>query len=123
MERTLYYLELRCIKDVKYPNTEFHTQEVVWFKPDTRAGEMYLFNYKLSDEELGKLGDGNPGKYRGLPGDWGYLPFTRQKRYAKKWKVRSYPEHIARVIDSYGEFKCEVKEIKITYAEIEEEEN
>ena len=48
-----------------------------------------------------------------------YLPFTRQKKNAKKWQIKRYADHEASIINNIGEFNAIVKEIKITYIEEE----
>ena len=48
-----------------------------------------------------------------------YLPFTRQKRFAKKWQIKEWAEKYAKIINNIGEFNAIVKEIKLTYTEEE----
>ena len=48
-----------------------------------------------------------------------HLPYTRQKKNAKKWQVKRYADWYANIINDRGEFKATVKEIKITYEEEE----
>lgn len=115
--KSLYYIECTCINDCKYPNVEFHKGDVVYYNKKAAANEMYLgFNYvekrHNTDEEIEHL-KSTFGRYVS------YLPFTRQKKFAKKWEIRRYPEWEADIINKMGEFNCIVKEIKVTYEEEE----
>ena len=116
MEKSFYYIECTCIKNVKYPNVEFHIGDIVYFNKKASSNEMYLcFNNTehrhLTEEEKNNI----PTIYK-----WSsYLPFTRQKKYAKKWEIKRYANPNARLINSIGEFNAIVKEIKVTYQEEE----
>lgn len=114
MNKSLYYIECTCIKNCIYPNIEFHEGDIFYYNKKARANEMYLWNYKDSNRNISE----EAIKYRGI-GDWSYLPFTRQKKFAKKWQIKEYAENISRLIESRGEFTCSIKEIKITYTEEE----
>ena len=116
MEKSFYYIECTCIKNVKYPNVEFHIGDIVYFNKKASSNEMYLcFNNTehrhLTEEEKNNI----PTIYK-----WSsYLPFTKQKKYAKKWEIKRYANSNARLINSIGEFNAIVKEIKVTYQEEE----
>jgi len=112
MNKSLYYIECTCIKDCVYPNVEFHVGDVLYFNKKASSNEMYLWNRK----DWNKKYPDEIYKYRGV-GDWSYLPFTRQKKNAKKWQVKRYAEWIRDRINERGEFNCVIKEIKITYEE------
>ena len=111
MNKSLYYIECTCIKDVKYPGVEFHVGDVLWYNPNAIGREMCIyFNYKekkhTPDEEVKEI-------YK----KWGhrsYLPLTRTKEYAKKWKVKRAADSSCYYIDREI-FSPVVKEIKITY--------
>ena len=105
---SLYYLEFTCIKDVKFPNVEFHVNDVLYYNPKASAKEMWKYNGITSTET-----DENFRKY--CYGS--YLPFTRLKKNARKYKKLSSLEAIKKYIDAKGDFKCNIKEIKVTYSE------
>lgn len=117
MEKSLYYIECTCVKECKYPNVEFHVGDVVYFNKKAASNEMYLYfnnveHRHLTDEEKNRI----PKIYK-----WSsHLPFTRQKKNAKKWQIKRYAEWEANVINYIGEFNAIVKEIKITYQEVEQ---
>lgn len=118
MNKSLYYIELTCIKDCSYPNVEFHVGEILYYNKKAASNEMYLFSpcinqgSKFMDEDHAK-------KYLGLCGNSLYLPFTRKKSNAKKWQIKRYADQIAECISNRHEFNAVVKEIKITYKEEE----
>jgi len=117
MEKIVYYIECKCIKNCSYPNVDFHIGDIVYYNPKAASNEMYLgYIYKenksLSYEEL------LPYVRRYQPYTT-YLPFTRQKKNAKKWQVKRYPDWTAHLINGVGEFETTVKEIKVTYTEEE----
>lgn len=114
MEKKFYYIECTCIKEVKYPNIEFHIGDIFYYNKKASSNEMYLyFNNKehrhLTQEERNNI----PLEYKMSA----YLPFTRQKKNAKKWEIKSYPDLEACLINNIGEFNAIVKEIKVTYEE------
>lgn len=117
MNKSFYYIELTCIKDVTYPNTEFHKGDVLYFNKKAASNEMYLFN-ALKDPKDPVMNDDHRKKYWGV-GNSIYLPFTRKKQNAKKWEIRRYPENIKNIIDKKGEFTCRIVEIKVSYTEDE----
>lgn len=117
MEKKIYFIECTCIKDCSYPNVDFHVGDVLYFNKKASSNEMYLFySYRdkrhRTDEETKHI-ESTFGKYID------HLPFTRLKKNAKKWEIKRYPEWEARIINDMGEFKAEVKEIKVTYTEEE----
>jgi hypothetical protein len=105
MNKSLYYIECTCIRDCKFPNVEYHIGDIVYFNPKAASNETYV--------GYGK--DKNPYYY------WSstHLPFTRQKKFAKKWQIKEYPERYARMVNDVGQFTAIVKEIKLTYTEEE----
>lgn len=114
MEKKFYYIECTCIKEVKYPNIEFHVGDIFYYNKKASSNEMYLyFNNKehrhLTEEEKNNI----PLEYKLSA----YLPFTRQKKNAKKWEIKRYPDLEASLINNIGEFNAIVKEIKVTYEE------
>lgn len=116
MNKSLYYIECTCIKECKYPNTEFHVGDVVYFNKKAAFNEMYLYfnnteHRHLTDEEKNNI----PLCYKWLA----YLPFTRQKKNAKKWQIKRYADWEAHIINDIGQFNAVVKEIKVTYQEEE----
>ncbi len=117
MEKTIYYIECTCIKDCNYPNVDFHIGDIVYYNPKAASNEMFLGysdkeNRPLTYEEL------LPYSCCYKPHNI-YLPFTRQKKNAKKWQVKRYADWTAHLINGVGEFEATVKEIKITYTEEE----
>ena len=115
MNKSLYYIECTCIKDVKYPNIEFHVGDIFYYNKKASSSEMYLYYNKdhspLTQEQKINI----PLAYKLTA----YLPFTRQKKNAKKWQIKRYADWEAHKINDIGEFNAIVKEIKITYIEEE----
>ena len=113
MVKSLYFVELTCVKECEYANVKFNVGEVVWLNPNAMGKEMRM--YKLCP-------DGSwfntKNKYDYFPNP-SYLPFTRQKKFAKKWQIKHYAEKYASIINRIGEFNAVVKEIKLTYSEEE----
>lgn len=111
MNKTLYYIECTCIKDVKYPNVEIHIGEVLYYNPNVSSNEMYYYyNWKdkvLTPEEEVK-------KIRRSWCHEAHIPLTRKKHYAKKWQVKSAVERACIFIDK-EHFSPVIKEIKLTY--------
>lgn len=120
MNKSLYFIECTANDDVVFDNgwanckygqdnnlikTIYKKGDVVYFNPNASSNEAYV--------GYGK--ERNPYQY------WnhGHLPFTRQKRYAKKWQIKEYANKNARLINSVGQFTAVVKEIKLTYTETE----
>lgn len=101
-------MECICIKDVKFPNVEFHVNDVLYYNPNASAKEMWKYGGISSTET-----DENCRKYYYSS----YLPFTRLKKNARKYKKLSSLEAVKKHIDSKGDFSCKIKEIKVTYVE------
>ena len=120
MEKKLYYIECICIRDVKFPNTEFHVDDVLYYNGNASSNEMWAFNNQafLNADNLYLIeANENIKRYKGLAES--YLPFTRQKRNARKYKKLKQAEHIKSCIERRNDFVCEIKEIKIIYTEEE----
>ena len=117
MNKSLYYIECTCIKDCSYPNIDFNVGDVFYYNKKAASNEMYLsYSYKNkrypTEQEKDHIGV--------TFGKWtSYIPFTRQKRFAKKWEIKRYAEHEANRINDMGEFNAIIKEIKVTYEEEE----
>lgn len=115
--KSLYYIEVTCIKDVSYPNVDLHVGDVLYFNSKASSNEMYLlYSYKhnrhrTKEEEQHVINIF--GRFAS------YIPFTRKKANAKKWQIRSYADGEARWLNNTGEFNAIVKEIKVTYQEEE----
>ncbi len=114
--KSLYYIECTCIKDAKFPNTEFHVGDIVYFNKNATSNEMYLYySYRdskhISAEEMANI------RMNWCMFD-SHLPLTRRKNCAKKWQIKSAAEHAFIHIDTHI-FTPVIKEIKITYQEEE----
>lgn len=121
MEKKLYYIECTCIRDVKFPNTEFHVGDILYYNGKASSDEMYMYNSKAlhnTDYDSFIEMDENIRRYKGLLKQ-SHLPFTRQKKNARKYKKLKQTEWIKTTIENRGDFKCEIKEIKVTYTEEE----
>ena len=120
MNKSLYFIECTANSDLEFENgwancqwgkennlikTIFHKGDIVYYNPKASSNEMYV----------GYGADKNPYRF------WSssHLPFTRQKKFAKKWEIKRYPDDIADTINRIGQFTAVVKEIKITYIEEE----
>ena len=120
MNKSLYYIECTANSDLEFDNgwadceygrknnlikTIFHKGDIVYFNPKATSNETYV----------GYGPDKNPYRY------WSssHLPFTRQKKFAKKWQIKEYAEKNARMINGVGQFTAIIKEIKLTYTEEE----
>ena len=117
MNKSLYYIECTCIKECSCPNIDFHVGDVFYFNKKAASNEMYLsYSYKnkryLTEQEKDFVGV-IFGKYTS------HIPFTRQKRFAKKWEIKRYADWEAMLINEKGIFNAVVKEIKVTYEEEE----
>ena len=119
MNKTLYFVECTCIKECSYPNINFHIGEVFYFNNNAAAREMNLFKMpilqNIRDNVLHKI---KFNTYVGI-GNQTYLPFTRNKKSAKKWQIKKYANIVAHIINLKGEFNAVVKEIAVTYIEKE----
>lgn len=118
MEKKLYYIECTCVRDVKFPNTEFHVDDVLYYNGNASSNEMWIYNNQafLNADNLYLIeANENIKRYKWLAGS--YLPFTRQKKNARKYKKLKQAEHIKSCIENRNDFKCEIKEIKLVYYE------
>ena len=117
MIKSFYYIECTCIQDCSYPNVDFHVGDVLYYNKKTSSKEMYLYynygsNRMLTEQEKDFIAV-TIGKYTS------HIPLTRQKRFAKKWQVKSYADFEANIINSKKMFNAVVKEIKVSYKEEE----
>lgn len=121
MEKKLYYIECTCIKDVRFPNTEFHVGDVLYYCNNASSNEMYIYNnnalHNTDYEHMIEMSE-NINRYKALCNQ-SHLSFTRQKKNARKYKKLKQAEWIKSCIEGREDFKCEIKEIKITYIEEE----
>ena len=120
MNKSLYYIECTCIRDVKFPNTEFHIGDVLYYNNNASSKEMWIFynkNYNTAFPEKDDLyineAYENVKRYAGL--HKGYIPLTRKKKNARIYKKLSQAEWIKSIIERREDFKCDIKEIKVTY--------
>lgn len=112
----IYYIECTCIRDVKFPNTEFHIGDVLYYNGNASSNEMYLYNnITLHNEHMIEISE-NTKRYKAICNQ-SHLPFTRQKKNARKYKKLKQVNNIKTCIESRGDLKCEIKEIKVTYEE------
>lgn len=121
MNKNLYYIECTCIRDVKFPNTEFHVEDVLYYNNNAASKEMWIFFNKYynktvsENDELYRIESyENVQRYSGLCNK-GYIPFTRKKNNARMYKKLSQAEWIKTIIERREDFKCDIKEIKVTY--------
>ena len=110
MNKSLYYIECTCIRDCKFPNVEYHIKDIVYFNPKAVSNETYVGYGKDENGEYK-----NPYSYYRSS----HLPFTRQKKFAKKWQIKDCADRYARHINEIGQFTAIVKEIKLIYEEEE----
>ena len=121
MNKILYYIECTCIRDVKFPNTEFHIGDVLYYNNNASSNEMWIFNNKAFSEKDNLYlieADENIQRYAGLCNK-GYIPLTRKKKNTRMYKKLSQAEWIKSIIERREDFKCDIKEIKVIY-DIEE---
>lgn len=117
MNKNLYYIECTCIRDVKFPNTEFHIGDVLYYNNNASSNEMWIFNNKAFSEKENLYiieADKNVQRYQGLCNK-SYIPLTRKKKNARLYKKLSQAEWIKSIIEERNDFKCEIKNIEITY--------
>lgn len=131
MTQEYYYIECTCIRKVRFPYTEVNVGDVLWYNGNASSSEMYIYHVLLTDrwrnegvpeEEIArrvKELDDNVGRYRyrGLLTSGSCLPFTRRKTSAKKYKSLKQARYIKPKIEAAGDFKCEIKEIVVTYTD------
>ena len=127
-----YYIECTCIRKTRFPYTVINVGDVLWYNGNASSAEMYIISVLLKDrwrnegvpeEEIDRRVnelDDNVGRYRyrGLLTSNSCLPFTRRKTSAKKYKRLKQAEYIKSSIESTDDFKCDIKEIKVTYTDI-----
>jgi hypothetical protein len=118
MKKSLYYIECTCIKNCKFPNVEYHIGDIIYVNPKASSDETYVYIYYSDSKEKAEICEHTKNKYNVLIYA-GHLPFTRQKKFAKKWQIKSYAEDLAYKIEKRGDFKCNIKEIKMIYEEEE----
>lgn len=116
----IYYIECTCIREVKFPNTEFHVGDVLYYNGNASSNEMYIYNvynksYNINDVQRQEI-DKNINRYIAICNK-SHLPFTKQKKNARKYKKLKQVNNIKTCIESRGDLKCEIKEIKVTYKE------
>jgi G:T/U-mismatch repair DNA glycosylase len=119
MNKTLYYYYIvcTCIRDVKFPNTEFHIGDVLYYNNNAASNEMWIFNNKaFSNKDNLYLieADENVQRYKGLCNK-SHIPLTRKKKNARLYKKLSQAEWIKTIIENRNDFKCEIKNIEVTY--------
>lgn len=121
MNKNLYYIECTCIRDVKFPNIEFHVGDILYYNGNASSKEMWIFfnkNYNKAVSEKDNLylieADDNVQRYAGLCNK-GYIPLTRKKKNARMYKKLSQAEWIKSIIERREDFKCDIKEIKVIY--------
>lgn len=115
-----YYIVCTCIRDVKFPNTEFHVGDTLYYNGNASSKEMWIFfnkNYNKAVSEKDNLyrieADENVRRYAGLCK--AYIPLTRTKKNARLYKKLSQAEWIKSIIEKRNDFKCEIKNIEVTY--------
>ena len=127
-----YYIECTCIRKTRFPYTVINVGDVLWYNGNASSAEMYIISVLLKDrwrnegvpeEEIVKRAkelDDNVGRYRyrGLLTSDGHLPFTRRKTSAKRYKRLKQAVRVKSRIESADDFKCDIKEIKVTYTDI-----
>ena len=120
MNKSLYYIECTAKSDIEFENGWANCQygqENNLIKTIYKKGDVVYFNPKATSNEtyVGYGPNKNPYRY------WSssHLPFTRQKKFAKKWQKKSYAENYSIMINNIGQFTATIKEIKITYTEEE----
>ena len=94
MEKKLYYIECTCVRDVIFPNTEFHVGDVLYYNGNASSNEMWMYNRKafLNADNLYLIeANENVQRYAGLCNK-GYIPLTRKKKNARMYKKLSQAE-------------------------------
>lgn len=115
MNKLIYLIECTCNKELSFPNVDFHPGDVVYYNKNALSDEMYLgYDYRTYNPIKREVLE----RYK-LLGRWARLPFTRQKRFAKRWTKDGYADRIAEEINNIGDFNAIVKKINVTYTEEE----
>lgn len=126
-----YYIECTCIRRTRFPYIMINVGDVLWYNGNASSNEMYTLSVLLTErwrnegvpeDEIKKLVkemDDNIDRYRyrGLLTSVRCLPFTRKKTNARKYKSLKQAEYIRSKIESTNDFKCEIKEIEVTYTD------
>ena len=84
MNKNLYYIECTCIRDVKFPNTEFHIGDVLYYNNNASSKEMWISHSRacLEKDNLYIIeADENVQRYAGLYNK-SHIPLTRKKKNA-----------------------------------------
>lgn len=117
MNKSIYFIEVTCTKEVSYPNVDFHIGDVIYYNKKASSNEMYLFySYRYKRHRTKEEEDHIINTFGRFTS---YLPFTRKKANAKKWEIKRYADYEANLLNSTDEFNAVVKEIKVTYTEEE----
>lgn len=120
MNKSLYFIECTAKDDIEFNNawadTEYGRKNNL-IKTVYKKGDVVYYNPKASSNEtyVGYGKDKNPYFYLSSS----HLPFTRQKKFAKKWQIKDYADRNARWIEQVGHFTTVVKEIRMNYIEEE----
>ena len=111
MNKFLYYLECTAINDIKFPNVSLKAGDKLYFNGNASSKEMYIWadNGNVQDPDAKK----RAMKYRYVGNRHSYLPFTRYQKNAKTWQILKYAEDQKYYIEARGDFKCEIKTIKL----------
>ena len=78
---------------------------------------MWIFNNKAFSEKEDLYiieADENVHRYAGLCNK-SHIPLTRKKKNSRLYKKLSQAEWIKSLIERREDFKCDIKEIKVTY--------
>lgn len=120
MNKSLYFIECTAKDDIEFKNgwadSEYGRKNNL-IKTVYKKGDVVYYNPKAASNEtyVGYGKDNNPYCY------WSssHLPFTRQKKFAKKWQIKEYADRNAKWIEEIGHFTTVVKEIRLKYVEEE----
>lgn len=115
MNKSLYFIECIAKDDVEFTTGWKDGQKTIYKK-----GDIVYYNPKAaSNETYVGYGKDENGNYKNPYRGWSsaHLPFTRQKKNAKKWQIKEYADLNARRVNEIGHFNAIVKELKITYTE------
>lgn len=116
MNNSLFYIKVTCVKNLVAPNITFNIGDVFYFNSKAQGDDMYVF-YSYSDKR--HLSNEEHEFYRKLIGIKTHIPFTKQKRFAKKWQRKSYAEYEKDLLEQSMSqyFTFDIIEIKVTYTE------